>query len=215
MFFEYSRCEFNKCYFLSLLLSLLFIFNFQLGENFGIVERNSETFRMTRTTSFGSDGIFTEDSSSDSGFQSPIVSTKTATISTSTTTSSDFISSTINATNLRTTGNNASIHRTSNYFYGNNLRNNNNNNNNNNSNNSNDSNSPLLRNSMTISPSSIRRRKGKTMTLVLDLDETLIHSTSRGTRNHDHIIEVLVERHVCLYYVYKRPHVDYFLKKVS
>ncbi|KAI8800133.1 NLI interacting factor [Cladochytrium replicatum] len=52
-------------------------------------------------------------------------------------------------------------------------------------------------------------------TLVLDLDETLIHSTSRGSRNHDHMIEVLVEKHVCLYYVYKRPHVDYFLRKVS
>ncbi|KAJ3269320.1 Nuclear envelope morphology protein 1, partial [Borealophlyctis nickersoniae] len=52
-------------------------------------------------------------------------------------------------------------------------------------------------------------------TLVLDLDETLIHSTSRGSRNHDHVIEVLVEKHVCLYYVYKRPYCDLFLKKVS
>ncbi|KAJ3166780.1 hypothetical protein HK101_011875 [Irineochytrium annulatum] len=53
-------------------------------------------------------------------------------------------------------------------------------------------------------------------TLVLDLDETLIHSTATGTgRHHDHVIEVLVEKHVCLYYVYKRPHVDLFLRKVS
>ncbi|KAJ3036015.1 Nuclear envelope morphology protein 1 [Rhizophlyctis rosea] len=52
-------------------------------------------------------------------------------------------------------------------------------------------------------------------TLVLDLDETLIHSTSRGSRNHDHMIEVLVEKHVCLYYVYKRPYCDLFLKTVS
>jgi len=51
--------------------------------------------------------------------------------------------------------------------------------------------------------------------LVLDLDETLIHSTSRGSRNHDHVIEVLVDRHVCLYYIFKRPHVDFFLEKVS
>lgn len=54
--------------------------------------------------------------------------------------------------------------------------------------------------------------------LVLDLDETLVHSTSKGSRNHDKnctLIEVLIEKHVCLYYVYKRPHVDYFLKKVS
>ncbi|KAJ3083819.1 Nuclear envelope morphology protein 1 [Quaeritorhiza haematococci] len=55
----------------------------------------------------------------------------------------------------------------------------------------------------------------RTKTLVLDLDETLIHSTSRGSRNHDHVIEVLIDKHACLYYVYKRPHVDFFLKKVS
>ncbi|KAG0300039.1 Nuclear envelope morphology protein 1 [Dissophora globulifera] len=52
-------------------------------------------------------------------------------------------------------------------------------------------------------------------TLVLDLDETLIHSTSRGSRAQGYMVEVLVDRHACLYYVYKRPHVDYFLKKVS
>ncbi|KAK3846903.1 MAG: NLI interacting factor [Linnemannia gamsii] len=52
-------------------------------------------------------------------------------------------------------------------------------------------------------------------TLVLDLDETLIHSTSRGSRSQGYMVEVLVDRHACLYYVYKRPHVDYFLKKVS
>jgi hypothetical protein len=55
---------------------------------------------------------------------------------------------------------------------------------------------------------------GKRKTLVLDLDETLIHSTSRGSRNHDHVIEVLVDKHVCLYYIYKRPFVDFFLRKV-
>ncbi|ORY45652.1 hypothetical protein BCR33DRAFT_784407 [Rhizoclosmatium globosum] len=36
-----------------------------------------------------------------------------------------------------------------------------------------------------------------------------------GSRHHDHIIEVLVDKHVCLYYVYKRPGVDAFLKKVA
>ncbi|KAI9313670.1 HAD-like domain-containing protein [Zopfochytrium polystomum] len=66
-----------------------------------------------------------------------------------------------------------------------------------------------------LSPSAaLRDGRGKP-TLVLDLDETLIHSTTMGSRHHDHMIEVLVEKHVCLYYVYKRPHVDYFLKKVS
>ncbi|GBB89218.1 hypothetical protein RclHR1_01590023 [Rhizophagus clarus] len=55
----------------------------------------------------------------------------------------------------------------------------------------------------------------KTKTLILDLDETLIHSTSRGSRADAHMIEVMVDNHACLYYVYKRPHVDHFLKKVS
>ncbi|KAG0099100.1 Nuclear envelope morphology protein 1 [Podila epicladia] len=52
-------------------------------------------------------------------------------------------------------------------------------------------------------------------TLVLDLDETLIHSTSRGSRSQGYMVEVIVDRHACLYFVYKRPHVDYFLKKVA
>ncbi|KAI9223137.1 NLI interacting factor-like phosphatase-domain-containing protein [Blastocladiella britannica] len=54
-------------------------------------------------------------------------------------------------------------------------------------------------------------------TLVLDLDETLIHSTSRGlpTRRSDHLIEVSIDGHKCMYYVYKRPHVDFFLRKVA
>ncbi|KAI0237842.1 Nuclear envelope morphology protein 1 [Massospora cicadina] len=51
--------------------------------------------------------------------------------------------------------------------------------------------------------------------LVLDLDETLIHSTSRGSKTHDHMVEVLIDKHACLYYVYRRPHVEYFLRKVS
>ncbi|KAI9140801.1 HAD-like domain-containing protein [Paraphysoderma sedebokerense] len=55
----------------------------------------------------------------------------------------------------------------------------------------------------------------KKKTLVLDLDETLIHSTSRGVRGYDYMIEVMVEKHNCLYYVYKRPYVDVFLAKVS
>lgn len=56
---------------------------------------------------------------------------------------------------------------------------------------------------------------GKRKTLVLDLDETLIHATSRGSRSQGYMVEVLADGHSCLYYVYKRPHVDYFLKKVS
>lgn len=51
-------------------------------------------------------------------------------------------------------------------------------------------------------------------TLVLDLDETLVHSSTRGIR-HDFMVEVLNENASLIYYVYKRPHLDYFLKKVS
>lgn len=67
-------------------------------------------------------------------------------------------------------------------------------------------------------------------TLVLDLDETLIHSTSRpypsggsgllgfefgNRRKAGHVVEVHLGGRVTLYHVYKRPFVDYFLRKVS
>ncbi|KAG9317522.1 NLI interacting factor-like phosphatase [Chiua virens] len=66
-------------------------------------------------------------------------------------------------------------------------------------------------------------------TLVLDLDETLIHSTSKpislssggfgllgfGRRNKGHTVEVVLGGGSTLYHVYKRPFVDYFLRKVS
>ncbi|RXW25280.1 hypothetical protein EST38_g566 [Candolleomyces aberdarensis] len=70
-------------------------------------------------------------------------------------------------------------------------------------------------------------------TLVLDLDETLIHSTSRpipsqggsswlgltsiGRRNKGagHMIEVVLGGKSTLYHVYKRPFVDFFLRTVS
>ncbi|KAG2754710.1 NIF-domain-containing protein [Suillus brevipes Sb2] len=66
-------------------------------------------------------------------------------------------------------------------------------------------------------------------TLVLDLDETLIHSTSKpighlssssgllgfGRRNKGHTVEVVLGGRSTLYHVYKRPFVDYFLRKVS
>lgn len=68
-------------------------------------------------------------------------------------------------------------------------------------------------------------------TLVLDLDETLIHSTSKpltsytggsgllglgGRRNKGagHMVEVVQDGRSTLYHVYKRPFVDYFLRKV-
>lgn len=64
--------------------------------------------------------------------------------------------------------------------------------------------------------------KGKT--LVLDLDETLVHSVRLGSEDANNItvspsikrkqIEVQNEKQSFLYEVYKRPHVDFFLKTV-
>eukprot|EP00128_Syssomonas_multiformis_P001079 Colp12_sorted_trinity150504_noHs@25003 len=52
--------------------------------------------------------------------------------------------------------------------------------------------------------------------LVLDLDETLIHSSLRGySREYDLKVEVFTDKFACLFYVCKRPHVDYFLSKVA
>ncbi|KXJ90891.1 NLI interacting factor-like phosphatase-domain-containing protein [Microdochium bolleyi] len=66
-------------------------------------------------------------------------------------------------------------------------------------------------------------------TLILDLDETLIHSLSRGGRmGSGHMVEVrlnttyvanggqqsLGPQHPILYYVHKRPHCDEFLRKI-
>lgn len=50
--------------------------------------------------------------------------------------------------------------------------------------------------------------------LVLDLDETLIHSSAHSSKGFDQMIEVFVDKLPRLYYVFKRPNVDYFLKKV-
>ncbi|CAE6506305.1 unnamed protein product [Rhizoctonia solani] len=85
----------------------------------------------------------------------------------------------------------------------------------------------------------IRRQTAlhKTKTLVLDLDETLIHSTSRPMHAHGsmggggllglsglfggkrqgggHMVEVVLGGRSTLYHVYKRPFVDFFLRKVS
>lgn len=59
--------------------------------------------------------------------------------------------------------------------------------------------------------------------LVLDLDETLIHSHHSGIARQmvkpgtppDFVIKVVIEKHPVSFYVHKRPHVDYFLDIVS
>ncbi|KAK6176218.1 hypothetical protein SNE40_014543 [Patella caerulea] len=66
---------------------------------------------------------------------------------------------------------------------------------------------------------SMLRRK----TLVLDLDETLIHSHHDGVLRQtvkpgvppDFVLKVTIDRHPVRFFVHKRPHVDYFLEIVS
>lgn len=64
-------------------------------------------------------------------------------------------------------------------------------------------------------------RKRKKKTLILDLDETLIHSLSRGSpRSFNnssslHMIEIKLNNISTLYYVHKRPYCDFFLKEMS
>ncbi|XP_064459575.1 CTD nuclear envelope phosphatase 1A-like [Ornithodoros turicata] len=59
--------------------------------------------------------------------------------------------------------------------------------------------------------------------LVLDLDETLIHSQHDGVVRQmvkpgtppDFVLKVTIDRHPVRFFVHKRPHVDYFLDIVS
>jgi len=52
-------------------------------------------------------------------------------------------------------------------------------------------------------------------TLVLDLDETLVHSSFKPVNNADFIVPVEIEEQVHQVYVLKRPGVDQFMKKMG
>jgi len=58
----------------------------------------------------------------------------------------------------------------------------------------------------------IKRNK---KTLVLDLDETLVHSSFKPVPNADFIVPVEIEDQVHQVYVLKRPHVDSFMKRMG
>ncbi|KAK3891051.1 hypothetical protein Pcinc_005040 [Petrolisthes cinctipes] len=63
----------------------------------------------------------------------------------------------------------------------------------------------------------------KRKVLVLDLDETLIHSHHDGVQRQmvkpgtpsDFVLKVTIDRHPVRFFVHKRPHVDFFLDIVS
>ena len=92
---------------------------------------------------------------------------------------------------------------------------------------------PSYSNLIPRSPSRLTPAAHQQKTLVLDLDETLIHSLAKGGRmSSGHMVEVKLNapvayssspnqpsqvigpQHPILYYVHKRPHCDEFLKKV-
>ena len=58
------------------------------------------------------------------------------------------------------------------------------------------------------------QHKGK-KTLVLDLDETLVHSTFQETPDADYIIPVTIEGSIYNVYVYVRPGVREFIQHLS
>ena len=60
-------------------------------------------------------------------------------------------------------------------------------------------------------PEHCRGRK----TLVLDLDETLVHSQFNQVRNPDYTIPVDIEGRISNIYVMKRPGAEYFLQQMS
>uniref|UniRef100_A0A8C8FKW0 protein-serine/threonine phosphatase n=1 Tax=Oncorhynchus tshawytscha TaxID=74940 RepID=A0A8C8FKW0_ONCTS len=75
-----------------------------------------------------------------------------------------------------------------------------------------------------LSPVFINRLNAvKRKILVLDLDETLIHShhdgvvrpTVRPGTPPDFILKVVIDKHPVRFFVHKRPHVDFFLEVVS
>ncbi|EPZ31737.1 NIF-domain-containing protein [Rozella allomycis CSF55] len=51
--------------------------------------------------------------------------------------------------------------------------------------------------------------------LVLDLDETLVHSSFKPVPNPDFVIPVMIDSTIHSVYVLKRPNVDHFLKRVG
>ena len=50
--------------------------------------------------------------------------------------------------------------------------------------------------------------------MVLDLDETLVHSSFKPVENADIVLPVEIENQICMIYVLVRPYVAQFLKRM-
>lgn len=61
----------------------------------------------------------------------------------------------------------------------------------------------------------LRPHDASMKTLVLDLDETLVHSSFKPIPNPDFTIDIVLDEVVHTVYVRKRPGVDYFMREVS
>lgn len=64
-------------------------------------------------------------------------------------------------------------------------------------------------------PRSVLPRDLSRKTLVLDLDETLVHSTVRPGGRPDFVLHTTIDGVACSFFVFKRPHVDEFLRQVA
>jgi len=62
---------------------------------------------------------------------------------------------------------------------------------------------------------SLRCQERARICLVIDLDETLVHSSFKPVPNADFIVPVEIDGQVHQVYVTKRPHVDEFLRRVG
>ncbi|VWU51781.1 NLI interacting factor-like phosphatase, putative [Hepatocystis sp. ex Piliocolobus tephrosceles] len=67
----------------------------------------------------------------------------------------------------------------------------------------------ILKNRFNVRPYR-KRRICPAMTLVIDLDETLIYCTKKKKFEHQKEVDVLINGKYCSLYVCKRPHIDFF-----
>lgn len=67
-------------------------------------------------------------------------------------------------------------------------------------------------NTKLVHQSKINSKKKKY--LVLDLDETLVHTMTDDKQNYTHKLQIYIENQLCTFYVHERPHLHEFMKYV-